>query len=107
MDPSPKAWEAIMVGSIPIIARSTLDDAYQHLPVAFVESWEELLLVVEEPAPEDQQQDQQRDQQQGGGSSKLAKRLQQWVAELAPYYEEGSALRRKTLDVSVCAVAVH
>ena len=33
LDPSPKAWEAIIAGTIPIIEHSTLDDAYSQLPV--------------------------------------------------------------------------
>ena len=32
-DPSPKAWEALLVGTIPVIEHSTLDDAYSQLPV--------------------------------------------------------------------------
>ena len=42
IDPSPKAWEAIMLGTIPIIQHSTLDDAYSQLPVVFVDHWESL-----------------------------------------------------------------
>ena len=79
MDPSPKAWEAIMAGTIPIIQRNVLEDAYQHLPVVFVDSWEEIF--------------------QPANYSALETRLRGWMAELQPYYEEGSALRRKTLDV--------
>lgn len=79
MDPSPKAWEAIMAGTIPIIQRSVLDDAYSHLPVAFVDSWEELL--------------------QPANYSALEIRMRNWMKDLQPYYAQGSALRRKTLDV--------
>lgn len=39
LDPSPKAWLALLHGAIPIIQRSALDDAYAHLPVAFVDDW--------------------------------------------------------------------
>ena len=84
MDPSPKAWEAIMAGTIPIIQHSTLDDAYMLLPVAFVDTWEELL--------------------QPSNYTLLEQRLRGWMAELQPYYEHGSALRRKTLDVSTVHV---
>lgn len=42
IDPSPKAWEALMVGTIPIIQHSTLDDAYSRLPVMFVHDWSEI-----------------------------------------------------------------
>ncbi len=80
MDPSPKAWEAIMAGTIPIIQHSTLDDAYSKLPVAFVDSWEQLL------AP--------------ANHTVLVDMLQGWITKLQPYYEDGSALRKKTLDVS-------
>lgn len=39
IDPSPKAFCAILCGSIPIIKRSTLDDAYSKFPVVFVNEW--------------------------------------------------------------------
>jgi len=39
LDPSPKAWQAILHGAIPIIRSSALDAAYQHLPVAMVKDW--------------------------------------------------------------------
>ncbi len=81
MDPSPKAWEAIMYGTIPIIQRSTLDDAYSHLPVAFVDSWEELL--------------------QPANHTALQEKLQGWIKQLQPYYQDGSELRKKTLNVSI------
>ena len=42
IDPSPKAWEALLVGTIPIIQHSTLDNAYERLPVMFVNEWSEL-----------------------------------------------------------------
>lgn len=41
IDPSPKAWEALCMGCIPIIQHSSLDEAYIHLPVAFVQDWTE------------------------------------------------------------------
>jgi hypothetical protein len=80
MDPSPKAWESIMAGSIPIIQHSTLDDAYRHLPVAFVDSWEQLL--------------------QPANATAMEALLRGWIEELQPYYVPGSALRKRTLDVS-------
>ena len=79
IDPSPKAWEAIMAGTIPIVQHSPLDDAYAQLPVAFVNSWEELL------QPESEE--------------KLASVLTRWITELQPYYEVGSVLRTETLEV--------
>eukprot|EP01034_Spumella_vulgaris_P032117 gene32117-39667_t len=39
IDPSPKA---LLVGTIPIIQHSTLDDAYERLPVMFVSEWSEI-----------------------------------------------------------------
>ena len=72
-----------MAGTIPIIQHSTLDDAYMHLPVAFVDNWDELL------AP--------------ANSSVLTSMLNRWMKELQPYYVQGSELRRKTLDVSELA----
>lgn len=70
-----------MVGSIPIIQRSTLDDAYKHLPVAFIDTWEQLL--------------------QPANSTAMEALLKGWIEELQPYYLQGSALRKRTLDVSV------
>ncbi len=42
IEPSPKAWEAVLLGCIPIVQHSTLDDAYSQLPVVFVTEWKEL-----------------------------------------------------------------
>lgn len=39
LDPSPKAWVAMLAGSIPIIERSSIAPAYRNLPVAWVERW--------------------------------------------------------------------
>jgi len=39
LDPSPKAWQAIMNGCIPVIRRTALAPAYEELPVLFVEDW--------------------------------------------------------------------
>ena len=44
LDPSPKAWTAIMNGSIPVMRRTSTSCAYEHLPVAFVDSWSEPFL---------------------------------------------------------------
>jgi len=62
LDPSPKAWQSIACGSIPVIASSTLDDAYRELPVAIVEGWSPEALSPEQ--------------------------LRQWLAELTPWYED-------------------
>ncbi len=42
IEPSPKAWEAVLIGCIPIIQHSTLDDAYEKLPVVFIHEWKDL-----------------------------------------------------------------
>jgi hypothetical protein len=39
LDPSPKAWLAMLHGTIPVVRSSALDGAYRDLPVAFVEDW--------------------------------------------------------------------
>jgi hypothetical protein len=39
IDPSPKAFEALRQGSIPIIKNSPLADAYRRFPVLVVEDW--------------------------------------------------------------------
>jgi len=76
LDPSPKAWQSIACGSIPIIKSSVLDDAYAQLPVAFVDDWSEDCLSIE--------------------------KLEAWRQQLAPYYEPGplrtETLRRLSLD---------
>lgn len=40
VDPSPKAWQAILSGAIPIIRKTGTSAAYANLPVAFVEQWD-------------------------------------------------------------------
>jgi hypothetical protein len=76
LDPSPKAWEALRAGTIPIIEFSTVNDGYEHFPVVFVEDWKEL---IKHP-----------------NGTQL---LRVWANKLAPYYEEGSELRKKVLEV--------
>lgn len=78
VDPSPKAWEAIMCGTIPIMEKRMVEDAYERFPVAFVNSWNELL---DDP--------------------NLGEILEYWRDRLAPYYLQGSELRKQTLDVSI------
>ena len=65
------------MGTIPIIQRSAVDDAYHHFPVVFVDSWGEVF----------------------GDDDKAKLLLEKWVKELAPFYEHGSHLRQRTLDV--------
>ena len=38
-DPSPKAWQALINGCIPIIQHSPLDEAYNIFPVVYVDDW--------------------------------------------------------------------
>jgi hypothetical protein len=41
IDPSPKAFEALQQGSIPIIRELPISDAYRHFPVVVVKDWSE------------------------------------------------------------------
>jgi hypothetical protein len=62
LDPSPKAWESLLFGTIPVLQHFPGDDAYRHLPVVFVDSWHE-----------------------GSLTEAL---LKQWRHQLAPWFEE-------------------
>ncbi|MCT0208497.1 hypothetical protein [Synechococcus sp. CS-1332] len=62
LDPSPKAFTALLAGAIPIIERNPTTDAYRDLPVAYVDSWEAQSL---DPS-----------------------RLQAWLDQLHPYFED-------------------
>lgn len=80
IDPSPKAWESIFLGTIPIIKMSPyIFDSYSQLPVVFVDSWDEIFNVTD---------------------IELTQKLTSWIDELGPYYEEGSDLRQHVLHVS-------
>ena len=46
VDPSPKAWQSIAHGAIPIMRSSALDEAYTRLPVAIVPRWDSTCLSV-------------------------------------------------------------
>ena len=37
-DPSPKCWETIAIGAIPILVHGPLDDSYSQFPIAFINS---------------------------------------------------------------------
>lgn len=39
LDPSPKAWSALLHGAIPIIRKTAVAQAYTHLPVVVVDDW--------------------------------------------------------------------
>lgn len=47
LDPSPKAWEALLQGAIPIIQHFVGDEVYRQLPVVFVDSWHDGSLSAE------------------------------------------------------------
>lgn len=47
IDPSPKAWVGILLGTIPIIEFNSLYDAYKELPVAFVNNTVSFLKLSE------------------------------------------------------------
>lgn len=76
LDPSPKAWEVLVLGSIPILQRSPLQNGYKKLPVAFVDS------IVDFLDPQNE--------------AKSKKQMEQWEQELGPYCVFGSALRNET-----------
>ena len=71
LDPSPKAFEAIIAGSIPIIKYSDgIYSAYKDLPVVFIKDWDEDEITYE--------------------------KLKNWLNKYKKYYED-STLRQKTL----------
>jgi hypothetical protein len=78
LDPSPKAWEALLLGSIPIIQRNTLIDGYEHFPVLLIDNWHEFLT-----------------------NPNINEFLEEHSKKLAPYFEKGSELRRKVLHVRI------
>ena len=47
VDPSPKAWQALQHGAIPIIRRSALWEAYRELPCVAIDDWTEQSLSRE------------------------------------------------------------
>ena len=79
LDPCPKLYHSILLGTIPIIESNTLDDAYEDLPVAIVPSLKEFLNINQ--------------------TEKTQSLLDQWSKKYAPYYEKHSALRNQTLHM--------
>ncbi len=79
LDPCPKLYHSILLGTIPIIESNTLDDAYEDLPVVIVPSLKEFLNVNQ--------------------TEKTQSLLDQWSKKYAPYYEKHSALRNQTLHM--------
>tara|TARA_Y100000385_G_scaffold290617_1_gene364551 strand:- start:5191 stop:6090 length:900 start_codon:yes stop_codon:yes gene_type:complete len=61
IDPSPKVWEALCVGCIPIIKHSSLDDVYSQFPVVFVDSFNKSTITAE--------------------------KLQKWMEEYSKYFD--------------------
>lgn len=55
LDPSPKAWQTILHGAIPIIRNSPLSAAYRELPTAIVDSWSPEQITLERLARWQQQ----------------------------------------------------
>jgi len=80
LDPSPKAWEAIIAGTVPIIQSNWLDDAYRRLPLVIVSDWRE---AINGTANET--------------AAMVQDRLRLWAEELQPFYEHNSHLRNLTL----------
>jgi hypothetical protein len=74
LDPSPKAWESIKLGTIPIIEENPIIDAYSHLPIAWVKDLKDFMLWPN-----------------------ITTVLEEWRVNLGPYYEPGSYLRNQTL----------
>lgn len=70
VDPSPKAWQAMLQGAIPIIRKTGTYQAYAQLPVAFVTDWQ--------------------------ADSLTPDRLAEWHRTLAPHHDV-AALRAQTL----------
>lgn len=44
IDPNPKAWETLLLGSIPILQHFPGEEMYYELPVVFVDGWYEIFL---------------------------------------------------------------
>jgi hypothetical protein len=42
LDPSPRLFEALLVGTIPIVRRNTMTSALEYLPVVIVDDWPEV-----------------------------------------------------------------
>ena len=85
IDPSPKAWESILAGTIPIIQSTWLDDAYSQLPLVIIHDWHTVF-------------------NQSRSTTEIQAMLHAWASALAPYYEVGSAKRNATLEVRVDCV---
>ena len=47
LDPSPKAWQALLHGAIPIIRKSPTAAAYEDLPVVIIDDWKGSAITLE------------------------------------------------------------
>lgn len=47
IDPSPRVWQALLCGCIPIIKKSTLDEAYNRFPIVYIDEWNEEAITLE------------------------------------------------------------
>lgn len=47
LDPSPKAWQSLYHGAIPIVRRNATSESYSGLPIAYVESWEHSQISID------------------------------------------------------------
>ncbi|MCP9833631.1 MULTISPECIES: hypothetical protein [unclassified Cyanobium] len=77
LDPSPKAFTALLAGAIPIIERNPTTAAYADLPVAYVDNWD-------------------------AGSLDPA-RLQGWLDQLHPDFEDPERRRRVLETMSMAS----
>ena len=74
IDTSPKSWQSLLLGTIPVIERNALHDAYELLPVAFVHNITDFLTWTN-----------------------VSQVMVQWRHQLGKFYEQGSHLRNRTL----------
>lgn len=71
-DPSPKCWESLMSGCIPIIKHSPVDKAYSRFPIIFVDNWSSDCINQE--------------------------KLKEWFEKLRKFYEDADE-RRKVVEM--------
>lgn len=62
IDPCPRLWESLCLGCIPIIKHSSMDDAFEGLPIAYVDDWNEDAITIE--------------------------KLYTWQKELSPFFDD-------------------
>lgn len=42
LDPNPRCWEALIMGSIPIVKRNSMSESLEHLPIVIVDEWSDV-----------------------------------------------------------------